>query len=229
MPWTSGGIILVGGDGVVFGLESCPECPCGEGGGPCTIFDYEDWTDLFNTGVDSSRATVDKGNCEVPVLDEHWVLGDDSEAFVTGGWFNSSAGSFAEYISVVCDGIFVPGGDPDGETVEEIYGLYSFKTSFTIPVGVDPDGLWMMGYAYADDIVYDILVNGVSTKNSGYGGLHFLLGRGFQAGSNEVEFIIGQDSRFSGELSFLLAVLWDCFYQNQEPRDGYDNMGIHGD
>lgn len=209
--WIKDDVILVDGDDVVI---DCVACPCDVPIPTCTLNDHTLLTDLYDTGFDDDHVALSVGDCGTPVNDPHYIIDDDSDSFVVDRFVNDDDECLN--ISHTCDATGIA------------FGSHTFRTSFTLPVEIDPDTFALLGEWGGDDAGLDILVNGVSTKNSGsdpFGMLGFLLARGFQAGTNEITFV--WDQQDVDELYCFMRVKFTCIYTSLPNRDGFDWSHIH--
>ena len=154
-----------------------------------------DITDLFNTGVDASEVPLGDN-----ALDPHYtfavppptgtspIVANASGGFPIPPWLGDNA--ISAWIT--------PADDTTGNA-----GDYTYRTTFTIPAGVDLDHVYLTGRWASDNNGVDILLNGASTGTSNAGGFsafspQWRIQRGFVTGANTLDFVVNEASGSAG-------------------------------
>ena len=147
--------------------------------------------DLFNTGVDGAGTPLAEGTPD-PHYDFSAVPAGEnppgpiainsSHGFPIGPWLGDNATS----------SWLVPGPSHVG-----VNGDYTYRTTFTIPAGVDPSQVFIRGAGTSDNTTTDVRLNGVSTGITFSGNFpafdpQFIIQSGFQVGLNTLEFTVNE-------------------------------------
>ncbi len=210
---------------------------------------------LFGTGLDNSFASLASGD-----TDSHWTLVSNPGSYgtslvvmpstifpiSTSQWMNYSAGNGTSRW-------LVPNYTLSGNTTHAP-GNYTYRTTFTIPSGVNLSQMRLFFRGSVDNSVTDVLINGASTGNtfSGFSSWSSIrqISTGFVTGTNTLDFLVNNAAGTSGnpvglrvELSatipepataglltvgFLLLSSCGCrgaTWRGRLKRDGYDLPG----
>ncbi|MFT5110077.1 MAG: hypothetical protein ACI8XO_003800 [Verrucomicrobiales bacterium] len=147
--------------------------------------------DLFSTGVDAGGTPLADGSADshynfsgVPAGENPPgpIAINSAHGFPIGPWLGDNATS----------SWLVPGPSHDG-----VSGDYTYRTTFTIPAGVDPTQVFIRGAGTSDNSTTDVRINGVSTGIGfvgNFGGFdpQFTIQSGFQVGLNTLEFTVNE-------------------------------------
>ena len=147
--------------------------------------------DLFSTGVDAGGTPLAEG-----AADPHYdfsavpagenppgpIAINSSHGFPIGPWLGDNGTS----------SWIVPGPSHNG-----VDGDYVYRTTFTIPAGVDPTQVFVRGQGTSDNATTDVRINGVSTGVTFSGNFpafdpQFTIQSGFQVGLNTLEFTVNE-------------------------------------
>ncbi|MCW3095783.1 MAG: hypothetical protein JWL77_1401 [Chthonomonadaceae bacterium] len=137
-------------------------------------------TNLFNTGVDAGGAKITASN--TTTTDLHYT--STSPVFIVqnlpGAWVKSTASNY-----------IAPDGN-DGSSFSGGVYTFTYNTSFTLPVNVDPASVVIQGLWSTDNLGNDILINGTPTGLTSPGFTSFtgftLPTTAFHAGTNTLGF-----------------------------------------
>jgi hypothetical protein len=161
-----------------------------------------DITDLFNTGVDNARVPLPD---DAP--DPHYtyatppptgtvpLVANSANGFPVspgGPWMGDNGVS----------AWLVPAPDTTGNA-----GDYTYRTTFTVPAGVDPSQVYLTGRWSSDNAGVGILINGSSTGITGPGDFtvftpQWAIGRGFVNGTNTLDFVVNEATGSAGAGGF---------------------------
>jgi len=146
---------------------------------------------LYSTGVDAAGVPLAEGSND-PHYDFSAVPAGEnppgpiainsSHGFPIGPWLGDNATS----------SWLVPGPSHVG-----VDGNYTYRTTFTIPAGVDPSQVFVRGQGTSDNTTTDVRINGVSTGVTFSGNFpafdpQFVIQSGFQVGLNTLEFTVNE-------------------------------------
>jgi hypothetical protein len=142
---------------------------------------------LFNTGVDGSGSPQANGSAE-----SHYTLASGPYLSLPGLRVGASAGGFPIGPWQGDDAASAWIGPADSGAFYGPGGTYDYRLTFSL-AGLDPSTASITGQWSVDDNARDILLNGVSTGQTGcgftcWGG--FSLSSGFQPGANTIDFIV---------------------------------------
>jgi hypothetical protein len=162
-------------------------------------------TDLFNTGVDNNRAPLPDNSIDPhyaftqfaggpPPLSASPIVATASGGFPIGGgpWLADNA--LSAWIT--------PALDTTGNA-----GDYTYRTTFTIPAGVDVTQAHLAGVWASDNNGIDIVLNGQSAGYPNAAGFsvyspQWVIGRGFVTGTNTLDFIVNEATGSAGNGGF---------------------------
>lgn len=141
---------------------------------------------LYNTGVDAGGTPLGTGASDPnysflgsPPTGTNPVVIDHG-AFPVGPWLDIAAGPNSRWIS--------PTSNANGAA-----GNYTYRTTFTVPAGVDPAQVYIRARWAGDDPGASVALNG-TTQVTGGPGFNawgdFILQRGFVAGVNTLDFTV---------------------------------------
>ena len=152
-------------------------------------------TNLFNTGVDASRATLSGG-----AMDPHYRLVSSADSQSPGP---------AAYVFLFVPGNYVGGNGPNSAWIApqdsaegpgSASGNYDYQTSFTLSASSVASAAISGSFA-ADDSA-TILLNGQPVSGPSAGGpgqwYPFTITSGFVSGSNTLDFIVNNASAYTG-------------------------------
>jgi hypothetical protein len=157
-----------------------------------------DIADLFNTGVDNLRVPLPD---DTP--DPHYIFATPPPTGIVPLVANSANGFPVAPAGpwMGDNGVstwIVPAPDTTGNA-----GNYTYRTTFTIPAGVNLSQVFLTGRWSSDNAGVGILINGASTGNTGSGDFtvftpQWAIGRGFVTGTNTLDFIVNEASGSAG-------------------------------
>jgi hypothetical protein len=108
----------------------------------------------------------------------------------------------------------------DGQSAEPV-GIYTYRTTFDL-TGLDPSTAVVTGRTLVDNDLFDILINGVSTGNSGSGFdansiRDFTIESGFVEGLNTLEFLVNNAGETPNPTGFRVDLLRGAAMPIPEP------------
>ena len=161
-----------------------------------------DIPDLFNTGLDASRAPLPDD-----AIDPHYnftqfaggpppLSAAPTVATSTTGFPVAPAGPWLGDNSL--SAWITPAPDTTGNI-----GNYTYSTTFTVPSGIDLSQVFITGVWASDNEGVDIMINGISTgirNTTGFGvySPQWAIGSGFVAGTNTLDFVVNEATGSAG-------------------------------
>jgi len=154
--------------------------------------------DLYNTGVDANRVPLDGSQC---LNDPHWIVYELTIPAISppdSAVCYTPDSTVSRHVGIDCECF---GGDGV---------IYTFRTTFTLPSGIDPSTFSVTGECAADDFVNDTKVNGVSNGAISCQGFFapFTLNQGFQTGMNTIDFVV-ENNVFGAGNGYGVHIKWN--------------------
>jgi len=155
--------------------------------------------DLYNTGVDINRVVLFDNDFDphytfavVPPTGTTPIVATSVGGFPIGPWLGDDATS----------AWITPSIDTTGNA-----GNYVYRTTFTIPSGVDLSQVYVAGRFTSDNALTSVLINGAPTGITGSGNFpaydpQFAIQKGFIIGVNTIDFVVNEASGSAGNGGF---------------------------
>lgn len=158
--------------------------------------------DLFNTGVDANRVSQADDTFDIhytyavpPPTGTVPIVTTSATGFPiapAGPWLADSAIS----------AWLTPSLDTTGDL-----GDYIYRTTFTIPAGVDLSQVYIRGQLTSDNLTTGVLINGVTTGITGSGNFPafdplFVISNNFVTGVNTLDFVVNEATGMAGNNGF---------------------------
>ena len=156
-------------------------------------------TNLFNTGVNALGVPLTDNTPDIhytfavpPPTGSVPIVTTSAGGFPIGPWLGDNTTS----------AWLTPSFDTTGNV-----GNYTYRTTFTIPAGVDPSQVYVRGQLTSDNGTSGVLINGLSTGITGSGNFPafdapFTIAKGFVAGVNTLDFVVNEATGQAGAGGF---------------------------